>query len=395
MGFLTQALIQVGRIAAAVVVFGIIIMVHELGHFIAAKCMGVKVNEFSIGMGPKLFKFGKKETQYSLRLFPIGGYCAMEGEDSAGGGEVKLNTDVGSAEEPEMPDNPPKPDPRAFHQKKVWRRMIIILAGPAMNLVLGFVLLIGYFGFCMLPDENGKVQFSSTTVSVLKEDAPSYQTGLRPGDTILKVDGKTVFTDRDLAMLLQNDEDGVFNMTVRREVDGKEQKVKLEGVTFQIVTEEDGTRYLQYDFYVQGIPRTFTSTITQSAKMECTVSVMVWRTLGGMLTGQYGLNDLSGPVGTVDAIGDVVVDATQQEHWQIGLGNVLMLVVLISVNVGIFNLLPVPALDGGRLLFLLIELVFRKPVPPKYEGMIHAIGLLLLFGLIILVTFSDIVKLFH
>ena len=395
MGFLTQALIQVGRIAAAVVVFGIIIMVHELGHFIAAKCMGVKVNEFSIGMGPKLFKFGKKETQYSLRLFPIGGYCAMEGEDSAGGGEVKLNTDAGSAEEPEMPDNPPKPDPRAFHQKKVWRRMIIILAGPAMNLVLGFVLLIGYFGFCMLPDENGKVQFSSTTVSVLKEDAPSYQTGLRPGDTILKVDGKTVFTDRDLAMLLQNDEDGVFNMTVRREVDGKEQKVKLEGVTFQIVTEEDGTRYLQYDFYVQGIPRTFTSTITQSAKMECTVSVMVWRTLGGMLTGQYGLNDLSGPVGTVDAIGDVVVDATQQEHWQIGLGNVLMLVVLISVNVGIFNLLPVPALDGGRLLFLLIELVFRKPVPPKYEGMIHAIGLLLLFGLIILVTFSDIVKLFH
>lgn len=395
MGFLTQALIQVGRIAAAVVVFGIIIMVHELGHFIAAKCMGVKVNEFSIGMGPKLFKFGKKETQYSLRLFPIGGYCAMEGEDSAGGGEVKLNTDAGSAEEPEMPDSPPKPDPRAFHQKKVWRRMIIILAGPAMNLVLGFVLLIGYFGFCMLPDENGKVQFSSTTVSVLKEDAPSYQTGLRPGDTILKVDGKTVFTDRDLAMLLQNDEDGVFNMTVRREVDGKEQKVKLEGVTFQIVTEEDGTRYLQYDFYVQGIPRTFTSTITQSAKMECTVSVMVWRTLGGMLTGQYGLNDLSGPVGTVDAIGDVVVDATQQEHWQIGLGNVLMLVVLISVNVGIFNLLPVPALDGGRLLFLLIELVFRKPVPPKYEGMIHAIGLLLLFGLIILVTFSDIVKLFH
>ena len=395
MGFLTQALIQVGRIAAAVVVFGIIIMVHELGHFIAAKCMGVKVNEFSIGMGPKLFKFGKKETQYSLRLSPIGGYCAMEGEDSAGGGEVKLNTDAASAEEPEMPDSPPKPDPRAFHQKKVWRRMIIILAGPAMNLVLGFVLLIGYFGFCMLPDENGKVQFSSTTVSLLKEDAPSYQTGLRPGDTILKVDGKTVFTDRDLAMLLQNDEDGVFNMTVRREVDGKEQKVKLEGVTFQIVTEEDGTRYLQYDFYVQGIPRTFTSTITQSAKMECTVSVMVWRTLGGMLTGQYGLNDLSGPVGTVDAIGDVVVDATQQEHWQIGLGNVLMLVVLISVNVGIFNLLPVPALDGGRLLFLLIELVFRKPVPPKYEGMIHAIGLLLLFGLIILVTFSDIVKLFH
>ncbi len=391
-------LIQVGRLAAAILVFGIIIMVHELGHFIAAKCMGVKVNEFSLGMGPKLLKFGKKETQYTLRLFPIGGYCAMEGEDSAGGGEVRLPEKTESPtdnEEGGADDPPPAPDPRAFNQKKVWRRMIIILAGPVMNLVLGFVLLIAYYGFCMLPDENGKVQFSSTTISVLEEDALSYQTGLRPGDTILKVDGKTVFTDRDLAMLLQSDEDGVFNMEVRREVDGKTQKVKLEGVTFEIVTEEDGTRYLQYDFYVQGIPQTFTSTIVQSAKMECTVSVLIWRTLGGMLTGQYGLNDLSGPVGTVDAIGDVVVDATQQEHWQIGLGNVLMLVVLISVNVGIFNLLPIPALDGGRFLFLLIELIFRKPVPPKYEGMIHAIGLLLLFGLIILVTFSDIIKLFH
>lgn len=391
MGFL----VQVGRIAAAILVFGIIIMVHELGHFIAAKCMGVKVNEFAIGMGPKLFKFGKKETQYTLRLFPIGGYCAMEGEDSAGGGEVKLNPDDASSEELEAPDNPPKPDPRAFNQKKVWRRMIIILAGPVMNLVLGFVLLIGYYGFCILPDADGRVQFSSTTIHSLEEDTPSYQTGLRPGDTILKVDGKTVFTDRDLAMLLQNDEDGVFDMQVRREVDGKPQKVHLEGVTFEIVTEENGSRYLNYDFYVKGIPQTFTSTIVQSAKMECTVSVMIWRTLGGMLTGQYGLNDLSGPVGTVDAIGDVVVDAAKQEHWQIGLGNILMLVVLISVNVGLFNLLPVPALDGGRLLFLLIELVFRKPVPPKYEGMIHAIGLLLLFGLIILVTFSDILKLFH
>ncbi len=391
MGFL----VQVGRIAAAILVFGIIIMVHELGHFIAAKCMGVKVNEFAIGMGPKLFKFGKKETQYTLRLFPIGGYCAMEGEDSAGGGEVKLNPDDASSEELEMPDNPPKPDPRAFNQKKVWRRMIIILAGPVMNLVLGFVLLIGYYGFCILPDADGRVQFSSTTIHSLQEDTPSYRTGLRPGDTILKVDGKTVFTDRDLAMLLQNDEDGVFDMQVRREVDGKPQKVRLEGVTFEIVTEENGSRYLNYDFYVKGIPQTFTSTIVQSAKMECTVSVMIWRTLGGMLTGQYGLNDLSGPVGTVDAIGDVVVDAAKQEHWQIGLGNILMLVVLISVNVGLFNLLPVPALDGGRLLFLLIELVFRKPVPPKYEGMIHAIGLLLLFGLIILVTFSDILKLFH
>ena len=150
---------------------------------------------------------------------------------------------------------------------------------------------------------------------------------------------------------------------------------------------------LQYDFKVNAIPQTVGSTIVQAAKTECSVAVMVWRSLGGLLTGKYGLNELSGPVGTVDIIGDTVADAIAAEQWQAGLGSVLMLVVLLTVNVGVFNLLPVPALDGGRLLFLIWEGITRKPVPQKYEAIVHAVGLVLLLLLIVIVTFSDIFKL--
>lgn len=378
-------------ILVALIIFGVIIIVHELGHFIMAKLMGVKVNEFSMGMGPKLLQFGKGETKYTLRAFPVGGFCAMEGEDSAGAGEVDLAKrpdDAGEAPKPSE-DEPAEPDPRAFNQKKVWRRILIVIAGPIMNIVLGFILLLVYFGACIVPDDDGNVYFGSTTVSSMEEGA-SQEDGLQIGDTILKLDGKTVFTDRDLVMILNSAEDDVFDMVVSRDVDGKKEKITLHQVTFNWVNSNKNG----YSFTVSPIPRTFGSVITQSAKMECTVSVMIWRSLGDILTGKYGIRDLSGPVGTVDAIGDTVSGAIAEEHWQDGLGNILMMVVLITVNVGLFNLLPLPALDGGRLLFLIWEGVTRKPVPPKYEGMIHAIGLALLLLLILVVTFSDIMKLF-
>ena len=360
----------VGRILAAVLVFGLIIFVHELGHFIAARLMGVKVNEFALGMGPRLLKFGKGETVYSLRAFPIGGFCAMEGEDAE------------------------SPDPRAFGSKKVWRRIIIVTAGVVMNLVLGFVLLVGMLGFCVVPDSSGRVRFSSTTIAELPETAPAYETGLRVGDTILSVNGKRAIIDQDIAIVMQSDEDGVMDITVRRTVDGVKQKVKLTGVKFDIVTDdESGTRYLEYNFKVVGIDRTPWTVITQSAKTELSVATLIWRSLGDIVSGKYGLNELSGPVGTVNAIGEVVANAVQETDIRTGLYNVLMMVVLITVNVGIFNLLPLPALDGGRLIFLIFEGIFRKPVNPKYEGMVHFIGLILLFGLMILVTFSDISRL--
>lgn len=361
-------MLSIGKILAAIFVFGIIIFVHELGHFIAARLMGVKVNEFALGMGPKLLKFGKRETKYSLRLFPIGGFCAMEGEDSE------------------------SHDPRSFGSRKVWRRIVIIVAGVVMNLLLGFVLLLIIYAACIKPDANGRVYFSSTTIAQISETAPSYKTGLRNGDQILKINGKGVVTDKDIAMLMQSDEDGVMDIVVRRKVDDKWKNMKLKGVTFEI-KKENGHQILIYDFVVKGIPRTPITTITQAAKVEYSVATLIWRSLGDIITGKYGLNELSGPVGTVGAIGNAVAGVVQEKDIRVGLNNLLMMVVLITVNVGIFNLLPLPALDGGRLMFLIYEGIFRRPVNPKYEGMVHAIGLILLLLLMLVITFSDIWRL--
>lgn len=366
------------RLIGAVIVFGLIVVIHEWGHFIVAKLMDVQVNEFAMGMGPKLFGWGKKETRYSVRLFPIGGYCAMEGEDAAGSGEV-------STESVTQTDNP-----RAFNNKKVWRRILIVVAGAVMNLILGFVLLLGYFGICTRPAENGQVYYVGTAVSYLPETALSYQSGLRVGDELLTIDDKRVFSVWDIQTIMQTSADGEFEMTVLR--DGK--TVTLPSVKFERKELTNGGYMLVYDFKVNAIPQTLRSTVSQAFNTECSLAVTVWRSLGGLLTGEYGLNELSGPIGTVDVIGDAVEDAVKQEHWQDGLGSVLMLTALLTVNVGVFNLLPFPALDGGRLLFLFWEGITRKPVPPKYEGIVHAVGMMLLFLLIIVVTFSDVKKLF-
>ena len=383
------------KILAAIFVFGIIILVHELGHFLMCKLMGVRVNEFAIGMGPKLLSFGKKETAYTLRLFPIGGFCAMEGEDegaptpSAIGGNADRAEDDGG--EPALPDEeevPAEPDPRAFPNKKVWRRILIVVAGAAMNLVLGYVLLVAYYGIFTVPDASGKARFSSTIIASLPETAVSYQTGLRPGDEIVKIDGKRTVTDSDIVMIMQSDEDGIMDMTVRRAVDGKKKTVLLKGVQFQLEVGENGKNRLIYDFKVLGIEKTVWSTLVQAGKMEYSVATMIWRSLGDLITGKYGINDLSGPVGTMDIIGDAVAGANTSE----GMMTLIMLVVMITVNVGIFNLLPLPALDGGRLIFLLFEGIFRRPVPAKYEGMVHFIGLMLRLLLMVVVTFSDIWK---
>lgn len=378
---MTAILMTVLKILAALFIFGIIIMIHEFGHFIVAKWMKVRVNEFAIGMGPKLISWGKGETTYSLRLLPLGGFCAMEGEDE----DAPTPSFMGGNADREPHENVPSEN-GSFADKAVWRRLLIVVAGAVMNLVLGFVVLLVAFGCFEEKAPNGKVYFNSLTIAELPEDSPAYKTGLRVGDTILKLDGKRLCTDMDLSMIMQSDEDGVFEMVVRR--DGE--KVKLQGVTFDIVTDaQSGVRYLKYDFKVKGVERTFLTTVTQAAKMEYSMTVMVWRSLGDLIGGRYGLNDLSGPVGTVGFIGDAVGQAVSLQ----GIHTLLQMVALITINVGVFNLLPLPALDGGRLLFLLFELVTRKKVPAKFEGLVHFIGLVLLFGLMIIVTFSDIRKL--
>ncbi len=369
---MVHTLVFILEILAAILVFGIIIVVHEAGHFAVAKWTGVRVNEFSVGMGPKIVQKKKGETMYSLRWFPIGGYCAMEGEDE--------DSD----------------DPGAFSNKPCWKRILVVVAGATMNFVMAFVLLIVALS-CCLPAQSGeeKPSFASTTIAEIGEEAPAYKSGLRVGDTIVRVDGKRIATDVDLVMMLQSDKDGVFDFIVSREVDGKKEKVALDNVKFNLETAEDGTRYLSYDFKVLAVKRTVLSTIAQSAKMEYSYTVLVWRSLGSILKGEYGLNELSGPVGTTEYIADAVDNAVQdavQNNSSQGLYAFLMLVILISVNVGLFNLLPLPALDGGRLLFLLIELVIRKPVPAKYENLVHTIGFVLLILLSIVIAFSDVFK---
>ncbi len=341
----------------ALIIFEVIILIHEFGHFIVAKKCGVRVNEFAIGMGPAILKKQKGETLYALRLFPIGGYCAMEGEDT------------------ESDDN------RAFCKKSVPKRMAIVVAGIVMNLILGFVLLIIYTSLT--------APITSTTVSKFESDTATYHTtGLEEGDQILKVNGMRIFTAMDISYQFQNDEDGVFDMTVKR----NGEKVELSNVTFDTENES-----LHIDFFVEPIEATPLTVISQSFKQSLTYSRLIYISLADLVTGKYSIRDLSGPVGIVDVIGDVIDSETDEEtgiDWRALSEQMLSLGAFITINIGLFNLLPLPALDGGRLIFLIIEGIRRKPVPPEKEGMVHFVGLAALMVLMVVVTVSDIVKIF-
>ncbi len=352
------------KVVMALLLFSIIIFVHELGHFLVAKACGVRVNEFAMGMGPKLISWGKKDTTYSIRLLPFGGFCAMEGEDE--------DSD----------------DPHAFNNKKVWQRILVVIAGVTMNFLLAFAVLLVALGACTPPTASGDVLYGTATIAQLSEDASSYQSGLRAGDTVLNINGRPVATTQDMFMFMQSDEDGVLEMTVRR----NGEKVVLPAVTFTLSETEDGMRYLQYDFVLLGIRPTFLNTITEAAKTEWSHATTVWWSLVDMISGKYGLNELAGPVGTVDIIGDMVEQAATSAAKE-EIYSLLMMFSLICVNVGVMNLLPLPALDGGRLIFLLIEAIFRRPVPQKFEGMVHFVGLALLLLFMLLITFNDVFRL--
>lgn len=380
------------RVLLALLALNLLVMIHEFGHFIAAKLVGVQVNEFAIGMGPKLFSWGKGETIYSIRVLPIGGFCAMEGEDEG----APTPSGLGGNADREMDDGAEADDSRSFATKKIWQRILIVVAGAAMNLLLGFVLLLVYNGLMQEPHPDyDKVLFATTTVSVLSEDSPAYQSGLRPGDTIIGINGRRILMYTDLTMEMQNDADGKLQMTVRRQVDGETRKVEMKSAEFSVEKDEaTGQQYLRHDFYVNGVERNFWNTITYSAKQEISIATIVWRTLVDLIRGDYGVNDLSGPVGTVDVIADVVGDTVENENPLIAWQNLVFIMILITVNLGVFNLLPLPALDGGRLVFLLWEAVTHKPVPQKYEALIHFAGIILLLLLMVVVTYSDITKLF-
>lgn len=327
-----------------IALFLVLIIIHEFGHFIAAKLLGVKVNEFAVGFGPKLFSKQGKETKYSVNLIPLGGYCAMEGEDEDSG------------------------DNRAFCNKKPWRRFIIVAMGAIFNLILGLVIV----AITLAPQEA----FNSTVVAEFKENAVSSESGLMVNDKITEVEGRKIFSTYDLSYAFTNVKDGKIDMTVIR--DGK--RVELKDVAFNS-SEEDGISYLEVDFYVYGIKKTVGSYIEQTFATAASYCAVVWRSLIDIIAGKYGISAISGPVGITAAIGSAA---------KVSLANLLPIMAIITINLGLFNLLPVPALDGGRLLFILIEMIFRKPVPQKYEAAVHAIGFAVLIAFMLLITAKDI-----
>ncbi len=336
-------------ILLAVLSFGFLIFVHEFGHFITAKLSGVRVNEFALGMGPAIFKFNKGETTYALRILPIGGFCAMEGEDS--------DSD----------------DPKAFGSKPVWKRILIVVAGSLMNLIIGFALLTVF-----LAPTKGWV---TPTVA---EIVPEYMadSGLQVGDTVTSIDGYRIYLANDIVTAFSLGKNApYYDVEVLR--DGE--KLTVEDVKFELHTyERDGKTVQNYGVLFATEKSTFLGKAKYIVKNAYNLVRMVHLGLVQLLTGQVGMKDVAGPIG----IGKMMVETAETS-----LFSLLFLIAFISINLGIMNLLPIPALDGGRLLFLLIELVRRKPINPKYEGYIHAAGMVILMAFMVFVAFHDIWRL--
>lgn len=347
-------------IVIAIIAFGILVGIHEFGHFIAAKSLGVKVNEFSIGMGPAIFKRQKGETLYALRCLPIGGYCAMEGEDE--------ETD----------------DPRCFVRQRAWKKIIILCAGSLMNLLLGFVLVL-----IILSRAPG---FNSPVISSFTENNPyEGESAFMAGDEIYSVDGQRIYFTGNFTTYLSRGADTTYDIVVIR--DG--QKVELNDFRLEPYEQADGTT--AYGFYFSADPATFGNVLKYSWYTTVDFVRQVWMALSDLVSGLVGLDDMAGVVGIVDMINDVGSQTAENEGVGIALMDVGYLVAFIAVNLAVMNMLPIPALDGGRIFFVLlngvIHLITRRRIPSRYEGYVHAAGMVLLLGFMAVVMFNDISRL--
>ena len=353
------------EIIIAILVFCVIILLHELGHFLAAKACGIYVKEFAFGMGPVILRKKGKETEYVVRALPIGGSCSFIGED---GGYVE-----GEDIDPEFDD------PRAFNRKPVWKRMLVIIAGPLMNLILGYIVVVISLCTSEAMASTTLAQFDAQSVS------SSY---LQVNDEILSVDGLPIFTVSDISYKLLNsdrkNEKGnlVFDFVVRR----NGEKITIKDVEFMTTQHEDGSNGIYFDFKVYRLEKNFKNVVVGAVKESFSTARIIIMTLIDMLRGKYGLNDMSGPIG----VGTVISQAVKQYTF----ADFMSIVSLITINVGVFNLLPIPALDGARFVFLLVELIRGKPAKPEVEGMVHFVGFAALMLLMVVITFNDIVKLF-
>lgn len=339
----------------AILFFGIVIMFHELGHFLFAKLFKVKVNEFSIGMGPAIFKKKKGDTNYAVRILPIGGYVSMEGED----------------EDSE--------DQHAFNNKPLWQRMIVVVAGATVNLIMGVIIVA-----IMLCQSD---LIGTTQIRSFYDNATSAASGLEAGDKIVKINGKRVYSQYDITFLMMRDDDGIMDFVVKR--DGK--KVELKDVKFQTspIEGQENLISIHYDFVIVGVKPTFLS-VTKNAFLESiSIGRMAWISLFDLITGRYGLSEVSGPIGIINYVADAASASSSSMDWT----PLLTIMALIAINVGLFNLLPIPALDGGRLFFMFIELIIRRPIPQKFEKWVHAVGMILLLAFMAVISFKDIVSL--
>lgn len=376
-------------ILAAIFVFAIVIFIHEFGHFLFAKLFHVRVNEFALGMGPTILKKQGKETLYSLRALPIGGYCAMEGEDDE------------------------SEDPRAFNRQKVWKRILIVIAGAVFNVILGFLLYMIITGASAAITQPSIASF--TDVSPLKE------AGFTAQDKIVQLDKTKIHIYQDIEFFMQRADGKPITVTAMRHgktitkritpvkatesysyfpdkiiyimnQNGKvvDNKTITDAKVLAKYQDKAGKtdHYSRYmlGFTPQSSPLTFSSLMHESFFNTIFICKLVYQSLFELITGQMPLSDVSGPVGIISGISTA---ASQ------GFITLLWFLAMITINLGVFNLLPIPALDGGRLVFLIYEGIARKPVPPKKEGLVHTIGFMVLIGFIILVSFSDIMKFFH
>ena len=361
-------------IIAFILIIGILIFFHEFGHFLLAKRNGVGVVEFSIGMGPKLFSRVKNGTNFCVRAIPFGGYCMMLGDESfvpdpsLEGEKVDMDED------------------HAYSKKSVWARMSITLAGPVFNFILGFI-----FSVILI----ALVGVTTTKISGTVENSAAEEAGLQAGDEILKLNRTRVHQFKDISIYMSLHEGEEITVTYRR--DGE----KMTAVIKPKIDEETGA----YLIGIYAPQRTKDLNVLQVFRygfydFEYNAGAVI-KSLGLLFRGKLGLNDLSGPVGMAGMVNDIVTEVeedTKEESFFVTafwvFVNLLNFASLISVNLGIMNLLPVPGLDGGKFLFLLVEAVIRRPVPKKMEGIITIAGFVLLFGLMIVVFFNDVIKVF-
>lgn len=354
-----------------ILLFSFLIFIHELGHFVAAKSFGVQVNEFSMFMGPVLWKKQKGETLYSIRLIPIGGFCEMEGE------------------------NGDSTNPRSFMAVAWWKRLAILVAGPVMNLLSGLLLFACFFA----PQQR----YILPVVDVVEPGSAIAAVGdnwegIKEDDRILKVDGERIYMYTDFELVLTANSDAERNPENRHDLvllrNGERVELKnfpMQKRTFQ---DENGSSQ-RYGFSFGSVERTIPTLLRQTWNAALSNVQMVWISLGMLFSGKAGLKDMSGPVGIVQMMTETSARSSSLYYAFL---NMLSFGGLISVNLGIMNLLPIPALDGGRsvgtLLTALVEGITRKKLNPKYEGYIHGAGMIVLLAFMGLIMFKDIFMIF-